>query len=140
MYYDYFVKHQLITIATKKPPAGGLQHFCESCTVMLPRVKSSVQMVLQSWACCSATGSLTKAAGYIILGPLVPGVGEDIRRRAVLYQLAVEKKGGIIGHPGGLVHIVGHYYNCILFFQSFNQFFYLQSGNRVEGRAGFVHE
>src|SRR5262245_13164554 len=50
---------------------------------------------------------LPESPGDVVLGTLVPGIGEERPGGSELDQLAQEEKARVIAHPGRLLHVVG---------------------------------
>src|SRR5262245_40579473 len=82
----------------------------------------------------------TEAASDAILGLFFAGVGEDFYRWSELDEFAEIKKCGEIGNAAGLLHVVSDDHNCVLRFQCLDQFLYFCRGNRIQRRAGLVHQ
>src|SRR5882762_11419844 len=93
-----------------------------------------------SWKWRAMTASLPEAAGDVVLGPLVARVGEQLARDPDLDQLAQQHEAGIVRHPGGLLHVVGHDDDRIAVLQLEHELLDLGGGDRIEGRAGLVHQ
>src|SRR6185312_5706876 len=77
-------------------------------------VSSSVESVScsssSSWTWKSVRISevgLPKTTRYVVLGPLVARVREDLVRRSKFDKFAVEHECGAVRDPGGLLHVVG---------------------------------
>jgi len=79
-------------------------------------------------------------AGDIVLGQPVPGVGEDPLGRADLDQVAEVEVGGALRYPRGLLHGMGDDDDRVLQPQFIDQVLDPGGGDRVEGRAGLVHQ
>src|SRR4029077_10605611 len=83
---------------------------------------------------------------HVVLGPAVTGPVEDLDGGPELDQLAAavfgghEHEGGEVGHPGGLLEVVGDDHDRVVPGQAVDEVLDLQGGDRVEGRAGLVHQ
>src|SRR6266545_7481449 len=64
-------------------------------------------------ACCIVLLRSAVAAGDIVLGALLARVGEDLRRLAILDELAEVEESGALRNARGLLHIVGNDRDCI---------------------------
>src|SRR5262245_2400216 len=81
------------------------------CSSTSPPMASSVCLSASSssWKCrCMPSLRSTEAAGDVVLGPLVPRIGEQLARHAELHQLAQQQEPRVVRHPGRLLHVVGH--------------------------------
>ena len=67
-------------------------------------------------------------------------IGEDLARLAIFDQLAEVEKGGALRHARGLLHVVGDDDDRVAAAQLVDQFLDLGGGDRVERRAGLVHQ
>src|SRR3989338_7915232 len=83
---------------------------------------------------------LTEPSCDVILRELIRGRGEYLVRRVELYDLAEHEKSGALGYARGLLHVVRDYDDGVVPLQFRHEVFYLGGGDRVEGRAGLVHE
>src|SRR5712691_1548841 len=90
--------------------------------------------------CSSARSALPESAGDVILGPLVPRVGEHIPRDAELRQLAQEQEARVVRHAGSLLHVVSDDDDGIGGLQLEHQLLDLRRGDGIERRARLVHE
>ena len=72
------------------------------------------------------------AAGDIILGALLPRIGEDVRGRAIFDQRAEVEKGGALRHARRLLHVMRHDHDGIAALELVDQFLDLGGGDRVE--------
>ena len=111
----------------------------------------AVQMAAQAW-----TGLVNRPpgsadpAGDVGLGAAVLGVLEDLRGPAVLDQdaragvaLLVAQhgvEGGAVADPGGLLHVVRDDDDRVPRLDLVHQLLDPAGGDRVEGRAGLVHQ
>src|ERR1039458_7170274 len=84
--------------------------------------------------------SLAELAGDIFLGSRVCGIGEDLLRGTDLDELAAEHECGAIGHARGLLHVVRDDHDRHALLELGDQLLDLQRGDRVERRAGLVHQ
>src|SRR6266568_6924210 len=82
----------------------------------------------------------TEASGHIIFGLFLRRVGKDFFRRVELNQLAQKKESCKIGNARGLLHIVGDNDDGVILLQLKDQILNLRRGQRVERRAGLVHQ
>ena len=84
--------------------------------------------------------SLAEPTSNILFRLLFRGLGKDFLGLPEFNNVTLEKEGGEVGDPGGLLHVVGHDDDGIAFFEAVNQFFDLGGGDGVDGGCGFVHE
>ena len=75
--------------------------------------------------------SSPEPAAHIILGALVLRAGEDRAGLAELHQFAQVHEGGVIGHPGRLLHVVGDDDDAVAALQLVDQLLDLGSRNRL---------
>src|SRR6476619_5383026 len=80
------------------------------------------------------------AAGDIILGALLARVGEDLARLAIFDHLAEVEERRPLRHARGLLHVVRDDRDRVAATQFVDQLLNLRRGDRVEGRAGLVHQ
>src|SRR3954471_16077113 len=91
-------------------------------------------------------GTLAEAAGDVVLRALLARVREDLRGLVHLDQAprladAVEiEEPGAVAHPRRLLHVVGDDHDRVLILELAYQVLDCQRGDRVERRAGLVHE
>ena len=88
----------------------------------------------------ASTASYPNLPGDVALGALVLGVGEDLVRRPVLDQLAVEHERGRVRDPRGLLHVVRDDHDRVALLELVDQLLDLQRRDRVERRARLVHQ
>src|SRR3982750_1439321 len=91
-------------------------------------------------ACCITLLRSAIAAGNIVLGAPLARVREDLRRFAVLDQLAEVKECGALRNPRGLLHVVSDDRDRIAAAKLVDQLLDFRGGDRVERRAGLVHQ
>src|SRR5580693_702679 len=84
--------------------------------------------------------SSAELAGDIFLGSRIAGRGEDLLRLSDLDELAVEHERGAVGDSRGLLHVVRDDHDRHAPLELLDQFLDLQRRDRVQGRAGLVHE
>src|SRR3970040_767924 len=91
---------------------------------------------------CSALmiSLLTKSAGDVVFRLPFLGGREEFGGRAAFYQLAEGEKSGVVGHPGGLLHVVGDDHDGKGVLKLVNQLFDFRRGDRVQRRARLVHQ
>src|SRR3990172_1056256 len=90
-------------------------------------------------------GSLTKPSGDVVLGAPVARVREYFVRDAVLDKaagamLVRQHERGVVGDTRGLLHVVRHDDNRVLLNEIADEVLDLQGRDRVQGRAGLVHQ
>src|SRR6266545_4356374 len=103
-----------------------------------PPIASSVcfSASSSSWKCrVMGPSALAEPAGDVVLGLLLVGIGEQLASRTELHQFAQEHEARVVGHPGGLLHVVGDNDNGVARLQLEHQLLDARRGNRVEGRA-----
>src|SRR5260221_1847740 len=81
-----------------------------------------------------------KAAGDVVLGPLVCRGGEDVLRLAELDEFAQEHEGRVVGNARGLLHVMGHDGDRVVLAKLADDLFDLGRGDRINGRTGFIQE
>src|SRR5690606_16843202 len=79
-----------------------------------------------------------EAAGDVVLGLLLRGIGEDRLRGAVLDQIAQVHEGGEVGHARGLLHVVGDDDDGVVALELLDQLFDAAGRDGVERRGRFV--
>src|SRR3954454_692868 len=79
-------------------------------------------------------------SGDVLLGPVVVRLGEHALGWPHLDQLAVEHERGRVRHAGGLLHVAGHDHDRVALLQLVDQLLDAKRGDRVERRAGLVHQ
>src|SRR5574343_668504 len=77
-----------------------------------------------------------EAAGDVVLGVLLLGLHEQVTRGPELDQVAQVHVGGVIGHAGGLLHVVGDDDHGVVVTQLVDQLLDLAGRDRVQRRAG----
>src|SRR5213594_142950 len=88
----------------------------------------------------SARTTLTKPTSNVILGPLVDGLGEQLRRGSELHQLTEQEKPGRVGHPRRLLHVVRDDHDGEIALELEDQLLDARGGDRIERRARLVHQ
>ena len=83
----------------------------------------------------SARTTLTKPTSNVILGPLVDGLGEQLRRGSELHQLTEQEKPGRVGHPRRLLHVVRDDHDGEIALELEDQLLDARGGDRIERRA-----
>src|SRR6516165_4446297 len=81
-----------------------------------------------------------EASGDVVLGETMPGVGEHAIGIAHLDQLAEVEIGGTLRYARSLLHGVRHDHDRVRLAQLIDQILYARGRNRIERRAGLVHE
>src|SRR5438067_162875 len=84
--------------------------------------------------------ALSEPACDVVFRLLVRRLGEDFFGLAELDHLAQQEEAGKFSDTRSLLHVVGHNYDGIPFFELKDQLFNLTGGDGIERRAGFVHE
>src|ERR1700758_5520943 len=74
---------------------------------------------------------LPEAPGDVVLRDLLPRVGEDLLGAVVLDQASEHEEGGVLGDPGGLLHVVRHDRDRIVALQVVDELLDLLGGDRV---------
>ena len=83
---------------------------------------------------------LPESAGDVVLGVLRLGVREHVDRSRVLDQLAEPEEGGLVRDARRLLQVVRHDDDRVLRLELLDQLLDLQRGDRIERRAGLVHQ
>ena len=65
---------------------------------------------------------------------------EDLNCFSALDEFSQVHEARVVADAGSLLHVVGDDHDSIFVFQFFDQLFNLESRNRIQGRAGFVHQ
>src|SRR5229473_5406469 len=129
---------------SRRRSASSAASICDSTSVPIRtndsrRLASSLSKVRRGTV-------LAEPAGDVGLCPLVLRLVEQVCRRSELDQLAIpafwihEHKGREVRDARSLLHVVGHDDDGVVPRQLGHQVLDLQRGDRVEGRAGLVHE
>src|SRR3954452_499275 len=103
-------------------------------------MSSSNALMVCPLACCMLLLRSAVAAGDIVLRARFTRVGKDSRRLAVFNEFAEMEESSALGDARGLLHIVGHNGDRITPAQLVDQLLDFRGGDRVERRAGFVHQ
>jgi hypothetical protein len=87
----------------------------------------------------------TQPAGDVFLGAFVLRVGEDLARQVEFHQFAssassVKEEGCVIRNAPGLLHIVRHDHDGVLFHQLTGSVPLCARGNRIERSGRFIHQ
>src|SRR5688572_997225 len=116
------------------------------------RIWSSTSPPMASSVCLSASSSswkcrcmgvspaLAEPAGDVVLRSLVAGVREQPPRDPELDELAQQQEAGVVGDPGGLLHVVGHDHDGVAVLELQHELLDLGGGDRIEGGARLVHQ
>src|SRR5213596_1750620 len=83
---------------------------------------------------------LAEATGDVIFGLFFAGVCEDFHRWSELDYLAEIKERGEVRNASGLLHVMSNDHDCVLRLERLDQFLDFRGGNRVQRRAGLVHQ
>src|SRR5215210_3761574 len=94
--------------------------------------------------------ALADLSGHIRLRARVGGVGEDLLGIVELHHPAGavllvgvqldREEGRLVGHARGLLHVVRHDHDRVLLLELEHQVLDLAGRDRVQGRAGLVHQ
>src|SRR3954452_17646603 len=96
---------------------------------------------LRAWMSASAMPrSSAEPAGDVVLGHLLARLGEHLVGPAELDQVAEMKEGGLLRDPRRLLHVVGHDHDREARAQLVDELLDMGGGDRVERRAGLVHQ
>src|SRR6266545_6119396 len=115
------------------------------------RIWSSTSPPMASSVCFSASSSswkcrvmgpsaLAEPAGDVVLGLLLARIGEQLARHTELHQLAQEHESRVVRYARRLLHVVGDDDDGVARLQLEHQLLDARGGDRVEGRAGLVHQ
>src|SRR3989442_12007776 len=88
----------------------------------------------------SARTTLTKPTSNVILGPLVDGLGEQLRRGSELHQLTEQEKPGRVGHPRRLLHVVRDDHDGEIALELEDQLLDLPRRDGVQRGSRLVHQ
>ena len=102
------------------------------------------------WVLVVSDNPATRPSRHVRLGPGIGGVGEDLLGVVelddpagavllVLVELDGEERG-LVRHPRGLLHVVRDDHDRVLLLDVDHQVLDLAGGDRVERRAGLVHQ
>src|SRR5829696_334810 len=122
-----------------------------STTMSRPPSACCSSFASSSWKCVRAVSGtlLPDLPGHVRLGTGVAWVGEDLlgvvelddTPRAVLLVVQLDgEEGGLVGHPRRLLHVVRDDHDGVLLLELHHQVLDLPGGDRVERRAGLVHQ
>src|SRR5580658_1971299 len=81
-----------------------------------------------------------EAAGDVVLGPFLPGMGEKRLRLAELDELTEIHEGGVVGAARRLLHVVRHNGDAIVGLELSDEFLDALRRDRIERRGGLVEE
>src|SRR5713101_4289282 len=95
----------------------------------------SVVLALGPWP-----SDLAEAAGDIVLRAAVARRREHLARGVELGQLAEIHEGGEVGHPRGLLHVVGDDHDRVVLLELVDQFLDLGGRDRIERRARLIEQ
>src|ERR687891_2303409 len=119
-------------------------------TMSRPPSACSSSFASSSWKCVRVVSdTLADLAGDVCLRAWIGGVGEDLvgvvelddATAAVLLVVELDgEEGRRVGHAGGLLHVVSDDHDRVLALEVHHQVLDLARGDRVERRAGLVHE
>src|SRR6476661_8085158 len=91
-------------------------------------------------ACCIMSLRSAIAARDVILSAPFARIGEDLGRLAIFDELAEVEERRPLRHARGLLHVVRDDRDRVAATQFVDQLLNLRRGDRVEGRAGLVHQ
>src|SRR5262252_4510685 len=83
---------------------------------------------------------LTEPPGDVVLGDLLPGVGENLFRSVMLDESAEHEEGRVLRNARRLLHVVGHDDDRIVAFQLVDELLDLLRCDRVERGSRLVHQ
>src|SRR5574343_1709776 len=104
------------------------------------RPSSSSNWLERCWLSFMSCSPLAHAAGDVVFGALVVRLDEDFVGLAKLDHLAQIHIGSVVGHPCGLLHVVGDDQDGDALLQFMHQFLDSAGGDRVERRGRLVEK
>src|SRR3712207_2420014 len=109
------------------------------CAIVARSWSRSWSKALTVWA-LMRLGSSAVAAGDVILGAGLAGIGEDFGRLAIFDEVAEVEKGGLLRDPRRLLHVVGDDHDRIAAAKLVDQLLDLGGGDRIERGSRLVHQ
>src|SRR5207245_5101823 len=88
----------------------------------------------------SARTTLPEAPSDVVLGPLVHGLGEELRGGPELHQLAEQEESRRVGHAPRLLHVVRDDDDGQVALELEDQLLDARGGDRIERGARLVHQ
>src|SRR6202453_1573856 len=82
----------------------------------------------------------SESSGDVIVGLAALGRREDLRGRTDLDELSEVHEPGYVGHPRGLLQVMGDYHDTVLFAQRLQGLLDLQRRDGVERGGGLVEQ
>src|SRR4051794_33320767 len=120
--------------------ASSVRSICETTRSMPPRVASS-RAASSAWKVGRPSDIRSaELPGDVVLGTGVVRLGEDLLGHVVLDQLAVEHERRGVGHARRLLHVVRDDDDRVALLELGDELLDLQRGDRVQRRAGLVHQ
>src|SRR5262249_28158926 len=101
----------------------------DSSTTACLSTDAAVARNVYSYAVCHES---SESSGYIVFRFPICRRSEKSLGLAELYQTAVQKKAGFIGHARSLLHIVRHDDDGVVALELIDQFFDLRRRNRIQ--------
>src|SRR3954451_10560262 len=112
----------------------------DTLTMSSPPSAWSSSRSRSSWKAALVWGMSAELPGHVLLRAIVLGIGEDLLCGRVLDELAREHERRRVGHTRGLLHVVRDDDDGVAILELLDQLLDAQGRNRVERRAGLVHE
>src|SRR5215471_7755503 len=109
----------------------------------LPMARSFSRIACSSTSKCRSMcvlSDLAEPAGDVGLRPRIPRRSEQLLRGPELDQLPHQEEAGPLRHPRRLLHVVRDDRDGEVLFQVQHELLDLRGRDRIEGRAGLVHE
>src|SRR6476469_3837983 len=103
-------------------------------------MSSSKALSVCPLACCITGLRSAVTAGNIVLGALLARIGEDFRGLPIFDELAEVEECSPLRYPRGLLQVVRHDRDRIAAAKLVDQLLDFGRRDRVERRAGFVHQ
>src|SRR5262245_27529811 len=106
-----------------------------ACSAAPPITSSLSRMRLRSSAMslfCISRPKSAEPPRHIIFGHPVFRISEYLLGRIIFYQLTQPEEGRPVRDARGLLHVVGHDYDCIPRFQLYDQLFDLLGRERIQ--------
>src|SRR6266478_2083309 len=108
------------------------------CRTMSPL--TSERSCLRQLGRSSARTTLPEAPSDVVLGPLVHGLGEELRGGPELHQLAEQEESRRVGHAPRLLHVVRDDDDGQVALELEDQLLDARGGDRIERGARLVHQ
>src|SRR4051812_14530325 len=125
---------------------SSARRICDSTSPPISSTRERIESRSRSYCldACSlmpmASSPLAEPAGDVVLGLLLLRLDEELIRHAEFDHLAEVHVGGEVGHPGGLLHVVGDDEDRHALLQILDQLFDGRRGDGIERGGRLVEE